>query len=51
MILVDLDLGHKIPATLPLVILEHVLVLKGEVEIGLIPATLTTTTHVAVIDC
>ena len=39
--LIDVDIGHKRPATLPLAIGEHEFMLKGEVDIGLIPATIT----------
>ena len=39
--LIYVDLGNNIPATLPLVIGEQELMLKGEVDIGLQPATIT----------
>ena len=39
--LVEVDIGHNIPYTLPLAIGEQSLMLKGEVDIGLRPDTLT----------
>ena len=49
--LVDMDIGHKIPATLSLEIGEQEFMLKGDVTIGLITATITPITKVAVVDC
>ena len=49
--LVELDLGHNIPATIPITILEQELMLKGEVDIGLIPATLPLITQLNVVYC
>ena len=49
--LVEVDIGHNIPATLPIAIGEHGLMLKVGVDIGLRPATLVTITHVTVVDC
>ena len=48
---VELELGLNIPATLPLVIMEQELMLTGEVDIGLIPATLPPITQFALVDC
>ena len=39
--LVEVDIGHNIPYTLPLAIGEQSLMLKGKVDIGLRPDTLT----------
>ena len=46
---VEVDLGHKSPSTIHLSIVEQELMLKVEVYIGLIPATLPPKTQVAVI--
>ena len=43
-------LGHKITATLPIVIGEQELVLKGWVEIGLRPSTIPRTIKLNVVD-
>ena len=49
--LIEVDLGHKIPETLPLTIRTHELMLKGEADIGLRPATITPITKVDGVDC
>ena len=49
--LVEVDLGHKIPATLPLKIGEQDLMLKGELNIGLIQATIPPINKMTVVDC
>ena len=46
-----MDLGHKILATIPLSIGGKELMLKGEVDIGLRPATITPLTKFNVVDC
>ena len=48
--LAEVDLGHKRPATIPLAIGKQELMLKGDVDIGLIPATITPITKVTVVD-
>ena len=50
-ILVEVDLGHNIPDTLPLAILEQEFMLKGEVIICLTSATIPTITQATVVDC
>ena len=47
----EVYIGLKIPATLPLEIMEQSLMLTGEVNKGLIPATIPPITHMAVVDC
>ena len=47
--LVEVDIGHKRPTTFLLVISEQDLMLKGEVYIGLIPATIHHITKVTVV--
>ena len=49
--MIEVDLGHKRPDTLPLEIGEQELMLKGEVDIGIRPATITPITKVKVIYC
>ena len=49
--LVEVNIDHKIPDTLPLAIGEQELMLKGEVYIGLRPATIPPITNVNVVDC
>ena len=49
--LIEVDLVHKGPFYLFIVIGEHGLMLKGEVDIGLIPATIPPITKVNVVDC
>ena len=49
--LVEVYLGHKIPATLPLTNGEQYLIMKGEVYIGLIPATIPPVTKANMVDC
>ena len=46
--LIEVDLGHKRTPTLTFVIGEQKFMLKGEVDIGLLPATITTITKVKV---
>ena len=50
MILVEVDLGYKIPATNTIEIVEKELMLKGELDIVIRPATLTQITQVTVLD-
>ena len=50
-LLLEADLGHKIPATLPLVIRKQELIFKGEVDIGLRPTNIPPITNVKVVDC
>ena len=47
----EVYIGLKIPATLPLEIMEKALMLTGEVNKGLIPATIPPITKVTVVDC
>ena len=49
--LIEVDLGHKRPATLPLSISEQELTVKGEEYIGLIRTTIYPITKVKVVDC
>ena len=49
--LVEVDLGQKIPIILPLSIGEHEFMLKVEVYKGIIPAIIRPITKVAVVDC
>ena len=49
--LVEVDLGHKIPDNLPLSIGGKKLMLKGEADIGLRPATIPPITNMNVVDC
>ena len=49
--LTDVDLCHKRPSTLSLEIRGKLLMLKGEVYIGLRPATIPPLTNVNVVDC
>ena len=48
---VEMDIGHKIPATIPLVVGEQELMLKGEVDKGLIPVTITPVNQLTVVYC
>ena len=48
---VEVDIGHKRPANLYLSIREHALVLKGEVDIGIISATIRPINQVAMVYC
>ena len=48
-VLIVVDLSQKISVTLPLTIREHELVLKGESDIGLRPATIAPITKVNVV--
>ena len=50
-IMVDVDIGINIPATITFAFVEQDLMLTGEVGIGLRPATITPITQVAVVDC
>ena len=47
--LVKVDVGYKRPNTLPLSIVDKELMLKGELDIGLIPDTLPPITQVIVV--
>ena len=49
--LVEMDLGHKIPTTSTIEIREQEFMLKGEVDIGLITATIPPITKVNVVGC
>ena len=49
--LVEVDIGHKIPSTLPLAIVEQYLMLNGEADIGIRTATLPPITQVTVVYC
>ena len=49
--MVKVELGIKRPANFPLAIADKELMLTGEVDIGLVPATLPPMTHVDVVDC
>ena len=49
--LVDVYIGNKRPSTLSLAIKEQYLKLKGEVNIDLIPATITLINKVIMVDC
>ena len=51
MILVEVDLGYKIPATNTIEIVEKELMLKGELDIVIKPATIPTINQVTVVDC
>ena len=46
--LIEVDLGHKIPSTPPLEIGEQGLMLKGDFDVGLRPATIPIITEVNV---
>ena len=46
----ELDIGLKITATLPLTIVDQVLMFMGDVYIGLIPASLAPITYVGMLD-
>ena len=48
-VVVDVDIGIKIPANVPLIIMDKELTFMEELDIGLIPATLTPITQMAVI--
>ena len=50
-ILIEVDLGYNIPVTTPLAIREQELMLKGEVDIGLIPSTIPPITKVTMVEC
>ena len=47
---VEVDIGHKRPATLPLAITEQYLMLKVEADIAIIPNNCPNITQVAVVD-
>ena len=47
----DADLGLKRPATIIFKIAEKVLMLRGDVEIGLRPPPIPTIIHMAMVDC
>ena len=49
--LLEVNLGHKRPATITLVIGEQWLMLKGKVDIGLIPDTIPPITKLNMVDC
>ena len=49
--LVEVDIGHKRPATITLAIVEQEFILKGEADIGIILATLHPITQVTMIYC
>ena len=49
--LVEVDLGHNRTATLPLLIMKLYLMLKGEVDICLRPATIPPITKFNVVGC
>ena len=51
MMMADVDIGLKIPATFPLVIWYKPLVVMGEVGIGTIPDTLPPITKVTMVYC
>ena len=50
-ILVEVDIGHNLLATLPFVIGEQYFMLKVEVYIGIIPATIPPIIKLTVVDC
>ena len=47
----DVDLGLNVPATFPLVTLEKLLVVVGDVDIDPITDTLSAITHAAMVYC
>ena len=47
----DIYSGLKIPDTLPFAIVDKVLIVIGELDIGLRPATLPPITQVTMVDC
>ena len=49
--LIEVDLGHKRPATITLAIRKQELMLRVELNIGLRPATIPPITKVNVVDC
>ena len=49
--LIELDIVHKISATIPLLIGEQYVMLKAEFDIGLITATIPPITKVKMVDC
>ena len=49
--LIEVDIGHKRPSDLTLEIGEQELMLKGEVDIGFKPATITFLTKANVVYC
>ena len=49
--MVEVVIFIKIPDTITLKIVDQELILTGEVNIGLIPTTITCTTQVVVVDC
>ena len=49
--MVEVELGLKRPAIIPLIIVDQELVLTVEVDIGIRPATLTPIEQVAVVNC
>ena len=46
----DMNLGIKMPDTLPLEILDNKLTVIGEVNIGTVPATITPITQLTMVD-
>ena len=46
-----MNIGHKIPATLPLAISKQDLMLKGGLDIGITPTTISPITKVKVLYC
>ena len=51
MIMAYVNVVLKIPSNSPLTILDKLLMVMGEVEIGPIPATLSPITQVTMVDC
>ena len=49
--MIEVGIGHRIPATIPLVIRKQRLMFKGEVGIGLQPATIPPITKGNMVDC
>ena len=47
----DMELGHKLSATLPLIITEKLLIVMGEVYIGLRPSPIPPKIQVILVDC
>ena len=50
-LMVEVELGLNRPTTLPFTIVDKDLMLKGEVDIGLIPATITRAYQEVVLAC
>ena len=46
----EVEIGLKIPATIPIKIVDKLLIMMGEVDIGIIPATIPLITHVEMIE-